>query len=137
MRGEADGITVIDDFAHHPTAVRATLAALRASVGTARILAVLEPRSNTMKLGVHRDTLGPALAGADRVFLFRPEGLAWDLQPVMDALDGRGEVHGEVAAVIEAVAAAARAGDHVLIMSNGGFEDIHRRLIRRLGEAGG
>jgi UDP-N-acetylmuramate: L-alanyl-gamma-D-glutamyl-meso-diaminopimelate ligase len=133
---EAGGVTVYDDFAHHPTAVRATLDALRARVGPARILAVLEPRSNTMKLGVHRDSLGPALAGADQVFLYRPEDLAWDLQPVIDALNGRGEVHGEVAAIIEAVAGTARAGDHVLIMSNGGFEDIHRRLIRRLEKAG-
>lgn len=132
---EVGGVTVYDDFAHHPTAVRATLAALRARVGPARILAVLEPRSNTMKLGVHRHTLGPALAGADRAFLYRPEDLDWDLQPVVDALDGRGEIHGEVAAIIEAVAGTARAGDHVLIMSNGGFEDIHRRLIQRLAES--
>jgi UDP-N-acetylmuramate: L-alanyl-gamma-D-glutamyl-meso-diaminopimelate ligase len=134
---EAGGVTVYDDFAHHPTAIRTTLEALRARVGADRILAVLEPRSNTMKMGVHRDTLGPALAGADRVLLYRPPGLSWDLAPVLDALAGKGEVHDEVSAIVEAVAATAAAGDHVLIMSNGGFEDIHRRLIARLGEGGG
>jgi len=133
---EPGGVAVYDDFAHHPTAIRATLEALRARVGAARILAVLEPRSNTMKMGVHRDSLGPALAGADRVLLYRPPGLSWDLAPVLDALAGKVEVHDEVAAIIEAVAASAAPGDQVLIMSNGGFEDIHARLIARLGEGG-
>jgi UDP-N-acetylmuramate: L-alanyl-gamma-D-glutamyl-meso-diaminopimelate ligase len=132
--GEAGGVTVYDDFAHHPTAIRSTLAALRARVGPARILAVLEPRSNTMKMGVHRETLAPALAGADRIFLYRPPGLDWDLQAVADALPGKCKVYGDVAAIIESVAGTAVAGDQVLIMSNGGFEDIHQRLLVRLKE---
>ena len=132
--GEAGGVTVYDDFAHHPTAIRATLAALRARVGAARILAVLEPRSNTMKMGVHRETLGPALAAADRVFLYQPAGLAWDMRTVAGALPGKCEVYGDVAAIIDSVCGMAGSGDHVLIMSNGGFEDIHRRLLHRLGE---
>ena len=135
--GEAGGVTVYDDFAHHPTAIRATLGALRAKVGPAQILAVLEPRSNTMKMGVHRDTLGPALAAADRVFLYWPPGLEWDLQEVADALPGKCEVHAEVEAIINSVAGTAGAGDYVLVMSNGGFEDIHKRLLLRLGERDG
>jgi UDP-N-acetylmuramate: L-alanyl-gamma-D-glutamyl-meso-diaminopimelate ligase len=134
--GEAGGVTIYDDFAHHPTAIRSTLAALRARVGPARIVAVLEPRSNTMKMGVHRETLAPALAAADRIFLYRPPELDWDLQVVADALPGKCEVYGDIAAIIESVAGTAVAGDQVVIMSNGGFEDIHQRLLGRLKEGG-
>jgi UDP-N-acetylmuramate: L-alanyl-gamma-D-glutamyl-meso-diaminopimelate ligase len=132
--GTVNGITVYDDFAHHPTAIGATLAALRARVGTGRILAVLEPRSNTMKLGVHRDTLGPALAAADRVYLYRPAALGWDLDAVVRELNGRGQAHDSVEGIVNALAAEARTGDHVLVMSNGGFENIHPRLLARLAE---
>ncbi|MEK7796785.1 MAG: UDP-N-acetylmuramate:L-alanyl-gamma-D-glutamyl-meso-diaminopimelate ligase, partial [Pseudomonadota bacterium] len=119
---------------HHPTAISATLAALRARVGNGRILAVLEPRSNTMKLGVHRDTLGPALAAADRVYLYRPSDLGWDLGTVVQGLNGRGQVHDSVEGIVNTLAAEARTGDHVLVMSNGGFENIHPRLLARLAE---
>jgi len=131
-RGTVNGVTVYDDFAHHPTAIAATLAALRARVGRARILAVLEPRSNTMKLGVHRDTLAPALAAADRVYLYRPADLGWDAGAVLAGLAGRGQALGSVPAIVDAVAAEARPGDHVLVMSNGGFENIHPRLLAEL-----
>jgi UDP-N-acetylmuramate: L-alanyl-gamma-D-glutamyl-meso-diaminopimelate ligase len=131
-RGTANGVTVYDDFAHHPTAIAATLAALRARVGRARILAVLEPRSNTMRLGVHRDTLAPALATADRAYLYRPADLGWDVGAVLTGLAGRGQALGSVQAIVDAVAAEARAGDHVLVMSNGGFENIHPRLLAEL-----
>ncbi|HLD13869.1 MAG TPA: UDP-N-acetylmuramate:L-alanyl-gamma-D-glutamyl-meso-diaminopimelate ligase [Burkholderiales bacterium] len=134
VRGTVNGITVYDDFAHHPTAISATLAALRARVGKGRILAVLEPRSNTMKLGVHRDTLGPALAAADRVYLYRPSDLGWDLGTVVQGLNGRGQVHDSVAGIVNTLAAEACACDHVLVMSNGGFENIHPRLLARLAE---
>ena len=134
VRGTVNGITVYDDFAHHPTAIAATLAALRARVGKGRILAVLEPRSNTMKLGVHRDTLGPALTAADRVYLYRPSDLGWDLGAVAQGLNGRGQVHDSVAGIVNTLATEACAGDHVLIMSNGGFENIHPRLLARLAE---
>lgn len=132
VRGTANGVTVYDDFAHHPTAIAATLSALRARVGKARIIAVLEPRSNTMKLGVHRDTLAPSLAGADRVLLYRPADLGWDLGHVVAGLDGRGREYTTVQAIVETVAAEARAGDHVLVMSNGSFENIHPRLLAEL-----
>jgi UDP-N-acetylmuramate: L-alanyl-gamma-D-glutamyl-meso-diaminopimelate ligase len=131
-RGTVNGVTVYDDFAHHPTAIAATLAALRARAGSARILAVLEPRSNTMKLGVHRDTLAPALGLADRVYLYRPADLGWDLGTVVAGLHGRGQAHASVQAIVEAVAAEARPGDQVLVMSNGGFENIHPRLLAEL-----
>lgn len=133
VRGEVNGITVYDDFAHHPTAIRLTLEALRRRVGEARLIAVLEPRSNTMRLGVHRDTLGPALALADRVYLFRPSDLTWNLERVTRGLDGRGRVLDSVAAIIDALAAELRPGDHVLVMSNGSFENLHARLLDRLG----
>ncbi|BAU46612.1 UDP-N-acetylmuramate:L-alanyl-gamma-D-glutamyl-meso-diaminopimelate ligase [Sulfurifustis variabilis] len=133
VRGEANGVTVYDDFAHHPTAIRLTLEALRQRVGDARLIAVLEPRSNTMRLGVHRDTLGPALVLADRVYLFRPNDLTWNLERVTRTLDGRGRVLDSVAAIIDALAAELRPGDHVLVMSNGGFENLHARLLDRLG----
>src|SRR5262249_42669801 len=121
VRGSLDGVTVYDDFAHHPTAIETTLAGLRARVGSARSGAVLEPRSNTMKLGVHRDQLAPALAGADRVwFLSMPE-LGWDLPKSVAELGSRASFADNVDALATSLAQEARPGDHVLIMSNGGF----------------
>jgi UDP-N-acetylmuramate: L-alanyl-gamma-D-glutamyl-meso-diaminopimelate ligase len=130
--GRAADVTVYDDFAHHPTAIAATLEALRARVGNARILAVLEPRSNTMRIGVHRDTLGPSLALADRVHLLRPADLTWNIERVMRGLEGRGQTHTSVEAILDALEGELRPGDHVLIMSNGGFGGIHARLLDRL-----
>ena len=129
---EVDGITVYDDFAHHPTAIATTLAGLRAKVGDARILVALEPRSNSMRLGAHAEGLAPSLAAADAVvFLHRPE-LSWDAQKVTDALAGRGHTVPTVDALIEALRAQARAGDHVVFMSNGGFEAAPRRFAEAL-----
>jgi len=132
IRGEADGVTLYDDFAHHPTAIAKTLAGLRARVGSARILAVLEPRSNTMRLGVHRDTLAGSLHAADRVYVFRPGGMEWDLDAVFEGVEGA-LVSDSVDRIVAAVAAEARRGDHLVVMSNGGFQDIHRRLLSALG----
>lgn len=132
VRAVVADVTVYDDFAHHPTAVRTTLEGLRERVGGARILAVLEPRSQTMRLGVHSQTLAPALEAADAVYLFRPADLGWDLETVAAQLGGRGRVFDTTQALVEAVTAEARAGDHVLIMSNGGFEGVHQRLIDAL-----
>ncbi len=133
VRGVVRGVTVYDDFAHHPTAIEATLRALRARAGSARILAVLEPRSATMRMGVHRDTLAGSLAAADQVFLFQPPGLGWDLATVAGALGTRGRVHDDVDRLAAAVAAEATSGDHVLLMSNGGFGGLHERLLVLLG----
>ena len=129
-------ITVYDDFAHHPTAVHATLTALRQKVGGQRILAILEPRSNTMKMGVHRDSLGPALEEADAVRLFLSPGLKWDLNIVAGFLGEKCRIFTGVQDIIDDVVATARAGDHIVIMSNGGFENIHLRLIQALNKRG-
>lgn len=130
--GEAGGVVIYDDFAHHPTAIRTTLAGLRARVGEQRILAIFEPRSNTMRLGVHKTELAAALTASDYVWLYQPPDLGWELNTILEPLSGRSEVHDAVDTIVEAVATAARPGDHVLIMSNGGFGGIHQRLLQRL-----
>jgi UDP-N-acetylmuramate: L-alanyl-gamma-D-glutamyl-meso-diaminopimelate ligase len=132
LRGTVRGVNVYDDFAHHPTAIANTLAGLRARVGRERILAVLEPRSNTMKLGVHKDTLAPSLAGADLVYLYRPANLGWDLSGVAAGLGARAVLAADLEQLTRALSAEARAGDHILIMSNGGFGGLHERLLAAL-----
>jgi len=132
LHGEVNGIRVYDDFAHHPTAIATTIDGLRRRAGAARILAVLEPRSHTMRMGVHRQTLGPALAGADEVWLYTPPDLGWDTGTVLHALAGRGHACGDVEALARSLARAARPGDQVLIMSNGGFGGLHGKLITEL-----
>ena len=132
LRGSVAGVTVYDDFAHHPTAIATTLAGLRGRVGQARIVAVLEPRSNTMRLGHHAATLAPALAGADRVLLFRPPDLDWDLDAAVASLGAQCSVHEALDELVSAVCAWVRPGDHVVIMSNGGFGGIHARLLGAL-----
>ncbi|HEV2540071.1 MAG TPA: UDP-N-acetylmuramate:L-alanyl-gamma-D-glutamyl-meso-diaminopimelate ligase [Frateuria sp.] len=130
--GETGGVRVYDDFAHHPTAIATTLAGLRAKVGDARILVALEPRSNSMRLGAHAAGLAPSLADADAVvFLHRPE-LPWDAARVTDALAGRGRTAATVAALIEALRGQVRPGDHVVFMSNGGFENAPRRFVQAM-----
>ena len=129
VRGEVNGVTVYDDFAHHPTAIATTLQGLRRRVGGARILLVLEPRSNTMRMGVHRDTLAASLQGADQVWLHEPEGLVWSLQAVADAAGLPVRVSDSVKEIVDEILAEARPGDHVLVMSNGGFGGIHEELL--------
>ena len=131
VRGQARGVTVYDDFAHHPTAIRSTLEGLRQRVGAARILAVLEPRSNTMKLGVMKDALPESLASADLVFLFSA-GLGWDAEDAVRPLGDRARCAASVEALTRMVVREARAGDHVLVMSNGGFGGIHDKLLTAL-----
>ncbi|MGQ9686538.1 MAG: UDP-N-acetylmuramate:L-alanyl-gamma-D-glutamyl-meso-diaminopimelate ligase [Thiobacillaceae bacterium] len=131
VRGVVSGVTVYDDFAHHPTAIATTLAGLRDKVGTARILAVLEPRSNTMKLGVMKAQLPASLAAADRVYVYAAD-LGWDARPVFAAMGERAQVHLDLAELIETIVREARPGDHVLIMSNGAFGGIHGKLLARL-----
>lgn len=130
--GEIDGIRVYDDFAHHPTAIAATLAGLRAKVAGARILVGMEPRSNSMRAGAHARELAPSLRDADGVvFLQKPE-LEWDAQRVTDALDGRGRTAPDVDALIAALLEQVRRGDHVVFMSNGGFEGAPGRFLAAL-----
>jgi len=130
--GEVNGVRVYDDFAHHPTAIATTLAGLRAKLGSARILVGMEPRSNSMRAGAHAAELAPSLRDADAVvFLQRPE-LKWDAQRVTDALQGRGRTASSVDALIAALREQARAGDHVVFMSNGGFENAPRRFLDAL-----
>jgi UDP-N-acetylmuramate: L-alanyl-gamma-D-glutamyl-meso-diaminopimelate ligase len=137
LRGTAAGVAVYDDFAHHPTAIATTLAGLRGRVGAARIAAILEPRSNTMRLGHHAASLAPSLAGADRVLLFRPADLGWDLDPVRTALGPQASVHATLDGLVAALCAWAREGDQVVVMSNGGFGGIHARLLAALQQRGG
>ncbi len=132
LRGTVRGVHVYDDFAHHPTAIATTLAGLRGRVGGARILAVLEPRSHTMRMGVHRSTLAPSLGAADAVWLYAPADIGWDVAAVVGALGPRGHLARDVGALAQELAAAARPGDHVLIMSNGGFGGLHEKLLRAL-----
>ena len=130
--GAHDGITVYDDFAHHPTAIQTTLAGLRAKVGSARIVVAMEPRSNSMRLGAHADALAPSLDAADVVvFLQRPE-LAWDAGRVIGALRGEGVGAADANALIAALRQRARPGDHVVFMSNGGFDGAPRRFLATL-----
>lgn len=131
-RASVKGIEVYDDFAHHPTAISATLEGLRRAVGKSRILAVLELRSNTMKMGVHKEAIAPALAAADEVALYQSPGLEWPLGDVAAAAGPRCRVFTEVEAIIDHLVAEAREGDRILIMSNGGFDGIHERLIGAL-----
>ncbi len=130
--GTVDGVTVYDDFAHHPTAIATTLEGLRGRVGQARIVALLEPRSNTMRMGVHKDTLGPALNGADAVLMYQPPNLGWDLAPVLEALGGKGGAEHSIDALVQRAVESARPGDHLLVMSNGAFGGIHERLLAAL-----
>ncbi|MEO8506986.1 MAG: UDP-N-acetylmuramate:L-alanyl-gamma-D-glutamyl-meso-diaminopimelate ligase [Betaproteobacteria bacterium] len=131
--GVVRGITVYDDFAHHPTAIAVTLEGLRRAVGAARILAVLEPRSNTMKMGAVKDALPGSLAVADRVFCYAAN-LGWDVAGTLAPLRDKAIVRDDLAALIAAIAAEARPGDHVLVMSNGGFGGIHDKLLQRLAD---
>ncbi len=130
-RGEAAGVTVYDDFAHHPTALATTLAGLRRKVGSARILAVFEPRSNTMKLGTMKAQLPASLADADLAFCYSG-GLDWDAAATLAPLGAKAQVHADLDALVAAIAAQARPGDHVLVMSNGGFGGVHEKLLAAL-----
>jgi UDP-N-acetylmuramate: L-alanyl-gamma-D-glutamyl-meso-diaminopimelate ligase len=132
IRGVVGGVTVYDDFAHHPTAIATTLQGLRARVPDARIVAVLEPRSNTMKLGVHREQLAPALALADRAWLLNSPDLGWDLPAALRPLGANARVAASVDALVQGLADDSRAGDHVLVMSNGGFGGLHEKLLAEL-----
>ncbi len=136
LRGEAAGVRVYDDFAHHPTAIATTLDGLRRRVGRERIVAVLEPRSNTMRLGVHGAALADALAQADAIWVYAPPQLGWDIATAMAPLGARAHVIGDFDALLAGLAAALQPGDHALIMSNGGFGGLHARLLEALARRG-
>ncbi len=131
VRGTVNGITVYDDFAHHPTAIETTVAGLRRKVGAARILAVLEPRSNTMKLGVMKDALPASLKEADLTFCYAGN-LGWDARGALAPLGHKVVVKDDLNELIEAIASVAKSGDQILVMSNGGFGGIHEKLLKRL-----
>ncbi|NCB58615.1 MAG: UDP-N-acetylmuramate:L-alanyl-gamma-D-glutamyl-meso-diaminopimelate ligase [Gammaproteobacteria bacterium] len=132
LRGEVAGIKVYDDFAHHPTAIATTIAGLRAKVGTARILAVLEPRSNTMKMGVHQGELIKSLVQADKAYMFAPTGLGWDIHQLAQKAPIPTSVQHDINHLVDMLVAEAKPGDQILVMSNGGFEGIHNKLLDKL-----
>ncbi len=132
VRGSIKGVTVYDDFAHHPTAIQTTLSGLRNKVGIAtRILAVIEPRSNTMKLGVWVDSLSDSLRGADRIFCYSAQ-LGWDVAAALKPLGERVITDDNLDRLVEAIVTEARPGDQILVMSNGGFGGIHDKILKRL-----
>lgn len=131
VRGVINNITIYDDFAHHPTAIATTIAGLRAKVGDARILAVLEPRSNTMKLGVMKASLPASLKQADLVFCYSAN-LGWDAVEALQPIAAKSKIMDDLSLLIEAIYNATKSGDQILIMSNGGFGNIHQKLLHRL-----
>ncbi len=133
LRGVEKGISVYDDFAHHPTAITTTVAGLRAKVGKARILAVLEPRSNTMKLGVMKQALPASLVDADLVFCYGAN-LGWDASEALAPMGRKAKVFDNMEALVAAIASEAKSGDQILVMSNGGFGGIHQKLLTQLAQ---
>lgn len=127
-----NGISLYDDFAHHPTEIRATLSALRRKAGKERIIAIMEPRSNTMRMGVHRQTLADSFAAADRVLFYQPDNITWDLKSDTGRLGEKRAIFTSIDDIIVDVGRMAKPGDHVIIMSNGGFGGIQQRLIATL-----
>ena len=136
VRGEVNGVTVYDDFAHHPTAIASTLAGLRSHNDGGRLLAILEPRSNTMRLGIHRDQLAKSLSDADAVWIYQPDDLNWDIDEVTASLVVPSVVSDDVDELVISIVEQARAGDKLLVMSNGGFGGIHEKLLAALGTVG-
>lgn len=131
LRGTARGVRVYDDFAHHPTAIEATIAGLRGKIGSQRILAVLEPRSNTMKLGVMKAALPGSLHAADKVYCFT-DGLGWDARSALEPLGAKVRCEEHLDALVTAIVAEARPDDHILVMSNGAFGGIHEKILAGL-----
>ena len=142
VRGTVAGVTVYDDFAHHPTAITTTVDGLRRRVGQSRILAVLEPRSNTMKLGIMKAQLPNSLEAADKIFAYGAstgkDSLGWNLSEVLAPLnaksDNRAAAFDDLSALVKAVANEAKPGDHILVMSNGGFGGVHQKILTAIQE---
>ncbi|RKZ91494.1 MAG: UDP-N-acetylmuramate:L-alanyl-gamma-D-glutamyl-meso-diaminopimelate ligase, partial [Gammaproteobacteria bacterium] len=130
VKGKVNGVTVYDDFAHHPTAIATTIDGLRRKIGNEqRIFAILEPRSNTMKMQVHNKTLPASLAQADEVFLYLPDDYATKFDDMLELLADKGHVYNDIEQLKSAVLAEVKSTDHLLVMSNGGFCGIHQKLL--------
>ena len=127
-----NGVSVYDDFAHHPTAIATTLAGLRASIGDAPLIAVIEPRSNTMRLGSHGQALAASVASATQVIWFQPPGLDWSLESIIEQSPVPASIDTDIDGIISSLLAEAKPGTRIVIMSNGGFGGIHQRLIQAL-----
>lgn len=132
LKGIVNGVSVYDDFAHHPTAIELTLDGLRNKVGDEKIIAVLEPRSATMKRGVHKDTLADSLAKADVIYLYQPDSIDWSLQDIADHCQQDAFVYRDINELVARISGEAQSGDQILVMSNGGFEGIHSKLLDSL-----
>lgn len=132
LRGVCRGIKVYDDFAHHPTAIATTLQGLRANIGKQRLIAVLEPRSNTMKMGVHEQTLAASLQAADKVILYQDPHLTWSLDSIQQQLGENSVLHRSIDDVVAQLVSQSKSGDHIVVMSNGGFGGIHQKILDAL-----
>ncbi|MDT8311121.1 MAG: UDP-N-acetylmuramate:L-alanyl-gamma-D-glutamyl-meso-diaminopimelate ligase [Methylophaga sp.] len=132
LRGEVRGIRVYDDFAHHPTAIKTTLAGLRANIGNKRLIAVFEPRSNTMKMGVHQQTLGQAFVDADAIFMFQDNQLGWSISDMQNTLNDKLRISDDIDVLVQQVTASVQSGAYIVVMSNGGFAGIHDKLLKAL-----
>jgi UDP-N-acetylmuramate: L-alanyl-gamma-D-glutamyl-meso-diaminopimelate ligase len=132
LLAEIHGISVYDDFAHHPTAIATTLAGLRARVGKAPVIAIIEPRSNTMRMGVHLQRLAPATEAADRVIWYQPAGLDWSLDQVIANSPRPAVLYNDIERIVADLSAEMRGGENIVIMSNGGFGGIHQKLVGAL-----
>ena len=130
--GEVDNIRLYDDFAHHPTAISTTVNGLRANIGERRLIAILEPRSNTMKMGVHKDSLGASLQEADQILLFEQGEMDWSLSSIAEQLGEKASVYQSIDDIVKVVSQQAQSGDEILVMSNGGFGGIHQRILTAL-----
>jgi len=132
LKGEVNSIRVFDDFAHHPTAIKKTLAGVRANVGDKRIIAVLEPRSNTMKSGIHKETLPASLKDADLVYVYQGENVKWSVSELIDACSAPCLVDNSIDNLVSEIVRQAKVGDTIVVMSNGGFGGIHDKLLTAL-----
>ena len=132
LRGTVGGVAVYDDFAHHPTAIATTLEGVRRAAGSGRVIAVLEPRSNTMKLGTHRTALAESLRGADRVFVYQSPEVRWDVGDALQPLGALAVVHEDLDRLTAALVSESRPGDRLVLMSNGAFGGLHERLLAAL-----
>lgn len=131
VRGSINNITVYDDFAHHPTAISSTLQGLRKHCGNERIIAILEPRSNTMKMGVHKTTLAKSLKLADKIFVYKPQDIQWNVSEMTNEISPL-NIQTDIDILVDEVVSMSQPGDNVLVMSNGGFGGIHGKLLHAL-----